>query len=76
MCACSAGRPPFEDHNRRRMFYAILHLPPPFPLDFSNELIDVLAGLLEKRPEAKEVTELSEDMQDNAFEKMKKNMGF
>ena len=33
-------------------------------------------GLLEKRPEAKEVTELSEDMQDNAFEKMKKNMGF
>merc|ERR1719359_1952653 len=31
-------------------------------------------GLLEKRPEAKEVTELSEDMQDNAFEKMKKNM--
>merc|ERR1719163_2597910 len=33
-------------------------------------------GLLEKRPEAKEVTELSEDMQDNAFEKMKKNLGF
>ena len=33
-------------------------------------------GLLEKRPEAKEVTELSEDMQDNAFEKMKKGLGF
>mmetsp|Transcript_8408 Transcript_8408/g.25263 ORF Transcript_8408/g.25263 Transcript_8408/m.25263 type:complete len:449 (-) Transcript_8408:226-1572(-) len=47
----AAGRPPFEDHNRRRMFYAILHLPPPFPLDFSNELIDLLAGLLEKRPD-------------------------
>ena len=47
----ASGRPPFEDANRRRMFYAILHLPPPFPLDFSNELIDLLSGLLEKRPE-------------------------
>ena len=33
----ASARPPFEDQNRRRMFYAILHLPPPFPLDFSNE---------------------------------------
>ena len=33
-------------------------------------------GLLAKRPEAAEVTQLSEDMQDNAFNKMKKNMGF
>jgi len=47
----ASGRPPFEDANRRRMFYAILHLPPPFPLDFSNELIEFLSGLLEKRPE-------------------------
>merc|ERR1719440_2680231 len=31
-------------------------------------------GLLEKRPEAKEVTELSEDMQDNAFKKTKKGL--
>merc|ERR1719311_356759 len=47
----ASGRPPFEDQNRRRMFYAILHLPPPFPLDFSNELIELLTNLLEKRPE-------------------------
>jgi len=47
----AAGRPPFEDPNRRRMFYAILHLPPPFPLHFSNELIELITGLLEKRPD-------------------------
>ena len=33
-------------------------------------------GLLEKRPEAKEVTELKEDMQENVLDKMKKNFGF
>ena len=32
-------------------------------------------GLLEKRPEAKEITELTEDMQDNFLDKMKKGMG-
>ena len=33
------------------MFYGILHLPPPFPLDFSDELIQLLSAFLEKRPE-------------------------
>lgn len=47
----AAGRPPFEDSNRRRMFYTILHIPPPYPLNFSRELVELLAGLLEKRPE-------------------------
>lgn len=32
-------------------------------------------GLLEKRPEAAEVTELTEDMQDNVMDKMKKGLG-
>eukprot|EP00629_Pelagomonadales_sp_RCC1024_P009680 CAMPEP_0119271222 /NCGR_PEP_ID=MMETSP1329-20130426/7900_1 /TAXON_ID=114041 /ORGANISM="Genus nov. species nov., Strain RCC1024" /LENGTH=206 /DNA_ID=CAMNT_0007271267 /DNA_START=75 /DNA_END=695 /DNA_ORIENTATION=+ len=32
-------------------------------------------GLLEKRPEAKEITELTEDMQDNMLDKMKKGLG-
>ena len=32
-------------------------------------------GLLEKRPEAAEVTELTEDMQDDAFTKFKKGLG-
>ena len=32
-------------------------------------------GLLEKRPEAAEVTELTEDMQDTFIDKAKKNLG-
>merc|ERR1719149_418924 len=33
-------------------------------------------GLVEKRPEAKEVTELTPDMQDSVVDKFKKNLGF
>lgn len=47
----ASGRPPFEDPNRRRMFYTILNIPPPYPLNFSAELIELLSGLLEKRSE-------------------------
>merc|ERR1719506_2610818 len=32
-------------------------------------------GLLEKRPEAKEITELTQDMQDTPFDKFKKGLG-
>jgi len=65
----ASGRPPFEDANRRRMFYAILHLPPPFPLDFSNELIELLTNLLEKRPERRfGVKRLNVDAPDEAEE--------
>mmetsp|Transcript_14729 Transcript_14729/g.22197 ORF Transcript_14729/g.22197 Transcript_14729/m.22197 type:complete len:924 (-) Transcript_14729:238-3009(-) len=47
----ASGRPPFEDANRRRMFYTILNIPPPYPLFFSAELVELLSGLLEKRAE-------------------------
>lgn len=47
----ASGRPPFEDPNRRRMFYNILNIPPPYPLKFTGELVELLSGLLEKRAE-------------------------
>ncbi|KAJ6236669.1 non-specific serine/threonine protein kinase [Anaeramoeba flamelloides] len=45
------GRPPFIAENRNKMFQAIIHNEPTFPNYLSEDVIDLLTGLLQKKTE-------------------------
>lgn len=44
------GLPPFYNKNLREMYHAILNNPIPFPVTFSQDVQEIISGLMERNP--------------------------